>query len=64
MNLCKRKGAREVVEEDKTQKAGELKSEAWRGLEENECWGKCEICGGIPARAKFMDKRGSAKWLP
>jgi hypothetical protein len=43
MNLCKRKGEREVVEEDKTQKAGELKSEAWRGLEENECWGKCEI---------------------
>ncbi len=43
MNLCKRKGGREVVEEDKTQKAGELKSEAWRELEENECLGKCEI---------------------
>lgn len=33
----------EVVEEDKTQKAGDLKSEVWRGLEENECLGKCEI---------------------
>jgi NADH:ubiquinone oxidoreductase subunit E len=43
MNLCKRRGGREVVEEDKTHKAGELKSEQWRGLEENECLGKCEI---------------------
>jgi hypothetical protein len=44
MNLCKRKGGREVVEEDKTQKAGELKSEVCRrGLEESECLGKCEI---------------------
>jgi hypothetical protein len=43
MNLCERKGGREVVEEDKTQKAGELKSEAWRRLEEYECLGSAKL---------------------